>query len=827
MMRLPAVAKIFERQGKRRAGADGSGFDSEIRQALTQRLFSDVAGNFFANFLSAGVIAAVFWKTTPSHSLVAWFALSQVINATGALVVIAFHRRQHLLELRQWVDVFSVYVALDAIMWGLSAFIFINVDDPIRASFLIINLLANVAGATTSFVTFRQMFIIFNTIAVLMVGITLLFSGNLIFVVLAPLSLVYWFIMFNLGTRFNKNIITSLRLQFELQESEAELKQSRDFLEERVQERTHQLSDLNQELSKREALYRAVVEVQSELLFRFTPAGNLTFANEAFCRFFGIPAAAIAESSLGPDGTAGVLAANTASQLREMAQNLTQATPAATTESHGPSADGRTRWLLWTLKGLFNDNGTAVECQGVAIDITERKEAERHIAFIAHHDALTGLPNRHLFRERLEQATGADSHGQAAVVMLDLDGFKEINDSLGHVNGDVLLCQAASRIQNYCGTDATVSRLGGDEFGVIMRNVESDDAVAIIVERIIQQLEMPIEIEGHWVRVGASAGIAMYPGDATLPDQLIKNADLSLNRAKERGRATYVFYSSDLAMEAERRIRIITGLRHALESDALDLAFQPKIRIEDGKVVGSEALVRWTDKIEGPISPAEFIPIAETAGLSVPIGDWVVRNVCRQLAAWRDAGHPLLPVSVNLSAVQFSDQKLLSKVNDALSDYQVAPHIIEFEITETALMTDMAQALETMEALVGIGFKLSIDDFGVGYSSFGYLRSMPVSVIKIDRTFVSDVVQNEESHAILRAMIDLGHSLGLRVLTEGVETLEQYVVLEAIGCDMVQGYFTGRPAPAEQFMAATEARGFSEPGHTMAVASTTKLLMHS
>ncbi len=797
-----AFADVLKTLPNRHAG-DGSGrFSQEIREIRTTRLFHQVQGNFIANLLCTIAFLWVFWSSVPLTSLLIWAGYAQTVNLFGVALVRARKVNAAKYSNERWLRLFTAYGVGDATTWGLAAFVFIAPNDPILTLFVMAILLGNVAGGTTSFVSHFPVLVGFILCITLPLSVRLLIAGDTVFYALAGLVAMYAGIMMNLGIRFHKNLMTSWRLQFELQASEGALRESRDSLEVRVAERTQQLREANDDLKKSEALYRAVVEVQTELLCRFMPGGRLTFANDAFCRFFDTDRANLIDSEfLTTDQQGGLWPASEAEKILRSVSSLTPSRPTGTCETCLPGPDGRARWLMWTHRALFEQDGRAMEYQSVAIDITQRKAAEERIEFIAHHDALTELPNRLLFQKHLEQTLHAprQAHELTAILLFDLDDFKHVNDALGHYYGDMLLREMANRLQSCMRDGDVVARLGGDEFGVIMTRVGSTNDVAAMATRVLEQLDRPVAIDGHMIGVGASAGITQYPADSDDPGRLLKNADLALYRAKSKGRATYEFYSQDLANHAERRLELISGMRDAMDKDQLHLVFQPKIRLQDGRVIGSEALLRWVHPEEGFISPGEFIPVAETAGLSVAIGDWVLREVCSQLDKWRKDGLPLLPVSVNLSATQFTDRSLIEKVRTTLTEFSIDPALIEFEITETAIMNDLDLAIEMMQGLVDLGSQLSIDDFGTGYSSFGYLRRLPITELKIDRSFVMDIAESEEDRSILRAMIDLGHSLDLKVLSEGVETQEQYDLLTSIDCDHAQGFLMSRPIKADAF----------------------------
>jgi diguanylate cyclase (GGDEF)-like protein/PAS domain S-box-containing protein len=783
-------------------------FDREIAAAQTARLFQQVRGNFVANLVETAALLWVFWSHLPHHDLWLWAAYAQAVNAGGVALVLARRFRHDRLTDAGWIRVFQVYAIADAGTWALAIWVFFLPDSPLLTLFMTAIVLGNAAGGTTSFVSVLRVMAPFNVVVLLPLALRFALAGGEVYWTLTALALVYSCILMNLGVGFHRHIRENLRLRFELEESEHALRESRDLLEHRVLERTEQLQQANDELTKSEAMYRAVVEVQTELVCRFVPGGRLTFVNEAFCRFFDVDRSRVVghdfitvhrDLELMPEDEAAAVLACVA--------NLSPSSPTGTCETRVPGRDGSDRWLMWTHRALFDGAGRVIEYQSVAIDISERKTAERQIEFIAHHDALTGLPNRLFFKRRLldSLAQSDRSKRRTALLLLDLDDFKHVNDALGHLHGDKLLIEVSRRLRRCIRGDDLVVRLGGDEFAIVQSEISSVEEASALAERILTQLNRPATVDEHTIRICSSLGISVYPEDAADPDALLKNADLALYRAKGRGRATYEFFSQELARQASRRMEIISGLRDAIDLDQFHLVYQPKIRLNDGKVIGCEALLRWSHPQEGPISPGEFVPVAETAGLSLPIGDWVLGEVCRQISEWRAGGLSIMPVSVNLSATQFSDRRMNEKVREALSAHSIDPALVEFEITETALMRDVDLAVDVANGLLEMGVRLSIDDFGTGYSSFGYLRRLPVADIKVDRAFVKDIARSESDNAILRAMVDLGHSLGLGVLAEGVETQAQLDTLTAIGCDYAQGYFIAKPLTADALM------GFKPP----------------
>ncbi|OIQ93965.1 cyclic di-GMP phosphodiesterase Gmr [mine drainage metagenome] len=432
-----------------------------------------------------------------------------------------------------------------------------------------------------------------------------------------------------------------------------------------------------------------------------------------------------------------------------------------------------------------------------------RRAAEDQIELLAYHDALTGLPNRRLVQDRFVQATAyADRAGtKVALLFLDLDNFKTINDSLGHQVGDALLKEVAARLAECVRDTDTISRQGGDEFLIVLPDLPDADATAPALVKIRERLQEPVEAEGQELATSASIGVALYPDDGEDFDTLLKKADTAMYRAKDAGRNTYRFFDEQMNVEAVLHLTMRNGLRRALDRGELVLHYQPQVELTGGTVVGVEALIRWQHPELGMVPPARFIPIAEESGLIVPIGEWVMREACRQAVAWKKAGLPNLTMAVNLSAVQFKRGDVLQTVVSALEETGFDPHHLELEMTESILIRNTESVLAAVGQLKLLGVTLSIDDFGTGYSSLSYLKRFAVDKLKIDQSFIRDLATDPDDAAIVRAIIQMAGSLGLKTLAEGVEDAATLAQLAGFGCDEVQGFLYARPMPAEELPA--------------------------
>jgi len=462
---------------------------------------------------------------------------------------------------------------------------------------------------------------------------------------------------------------------------------------------------------------------------------------------------------------------------------------------------GNTRWFCINGEPVFDDQGQFRGYHGTGTDITERKLAEQRIHHVAQHDVLTGLPNRSLLQDRLGQAVAYAQRTEHAVwvLLIDLDRFKFVNDSLGHKAGDVLLMTVAARLRSALRETDTVARLSGDEFVVILAEHDDQKLNPDIVQRLMASVAQPVILGTTEFFVTASIGVAAFPTDAAGAEGLIEHADLAMYRAKKLGRNNFQFYTPAMNEEAMERVRIESALRNALERNEFVLHYQPQVKLDTGQVVGMEALIRWQHPELGVVAPARFISVAEETGLIVPIGAWVMRTACAQNKLWHDAGLGQLRVAVNLSARQFASPTLLDEIAAVLAETGLPPDRLEIELTESLFMSDVTLAVELLHSMKRLGVHISIDDFGTGYSSLSYLSRFPIDVLKIDRSFVNAITRDVSDAAIVASIIALAHNLQLDVIAEGVETAEQLEYLRRHGCDQMQGYLFSRPLPADAF----------------------------
>lgn len=458
-------------------------------------------------------------------------------------------------------------------------------------------------------------------------------------------------------------------------------------------------------------------------------------------------------------------------------------------------------WL--SISALRDEHGQVSRYVSVFMDISERKEAERRVVHMAQHDFLTGLPNRMLLLDRLDQAIkhAKRDKTKVAIMFLDLDRFKHVNDTLGHPVGDKLLVEIAGRITNVSRAGDTVSRLGGDEFVVMLPGLETVDDISGVADKVLESVSGPCVIDGREIEITTSIGISVFPDDGADGEALLHQADSAMYQAKQDGRDNYRFFTAEMNRRALERLDIEHKLRHALARKELRLYYQPQIDRLDGSLMGAEALIRWDNAAIGSVAPELFIPVAEETGLIIPIGEWALREACRQNVAWRKAGLLEIAVSVNLSAVQFRQKSLGRMIRGILEESGLDPAGLELEITESAVMSDAEAAIALLHEIKALGVKLVMDDFGTGYSSLTHLKRLPIDKLKIDQSFVRDMAVDADDAVIVGTIINMARNLGLKNVAEGVETAKQMEILTRYGCDGMQGYYFGGPMSADEFIA--------------------------
>ena len=550
-------------------------------------------------------------------------------------------------------------------------------------------------------------------------------------------------------------------------------------------------------LRQSEEKYRTILESIQEGYFEVDLNGNFTFCNDSMSRLTGHSK----EELLGMNHKQFTNEETAKEVFQAFNEVYNTEEPSKGFDWQIIRKDGIEGFIEASVTLQKDSSGKPTGFKGMIRDITERKRIEQQINYMATHDALTGLPNRLMFSQLLNHAIrSAQRHGkQLAVLFIDLDRFKTINDSLGHEAGDRLLKEMARRFKRSLRAVDVVGRLGGDEFIILTEEVDELSQIANVAHKILTTTIQPIVLLGEECRVTASIGISIYPGDGTDEQTLIKNADIAMYFAKEEGKNNYQFYSKDIQSQSNKRFSIETNLRRALERNELSLEYQAKVDFKTGMITGVEALLRWQSPSLGLVTPTQFIPVAEETGLIVPIGRWVMKTACAQNVAWQRQGLPPICMAVNLSLRQLMDENLLKDIKAALDESGMAPNLWELEITESMVMHNPAHIIAVLTNIKKMGVRLAIDDFGTGYSSLAQIKHFPIDTLKVDRSFIRNLPQDSENRSITEAIITMGKNLSLTVVAEGVETQEQKDFLRDLICDEMQGFYFSKPVAPDKF----------------------------
>jgi diguanylate cyclase (GGDEF)-like protein/PAS domain S-box-containing protein len=552
--------------------------------------------------------------------------------------------------------------------------------------------------------------------------------------------------------------------------------------------------DAEERLMEAEERYRTVVEEQADLVCRFLPDLTVTFANEAYYRYFALkPEEVIGSSFLGR------IPVEDRVYFEEQLASLDEGNPRRTIEHRVLTPNGE-RWQQWTDAAVFDDQGRVVEYQSVGRDVTERRALETRLEHQAFHDSLTDLPNRRLFVDRLGHALRRTRRKQTrvSILFMDLDGFKVVNDSLGHDTGDRLLAEVAKRLEGCLRPEDTLARFGGDEFTVLIEDVEVPDGAVRVAERILEELREPFSLDGRELYVATSIGVAQGSDGTSGSEELMRAADTAMYRAKEGG-SGYEVFDATMHERAIDRLNLENDLRRAIEEDEFVVHYQPIVSLQTGELWGMEALVRWDHPERGLLNPDEFVPVAEESGLVVPMGELVLEEACRRAVEWQREFHltPPLAVSVNLSGRQLRRPDLHKVVGQALAETGLPASSLGLDITETVYIGALEANTAALDRLMALGVRVSLDDFGSGYSSLSYLKRLPADILKIDRSFTRGLGLEAEDTATVQTVVDLAHILGMEVVAEGVEIAEQETLLREMGCDLGQGFHFSEPLSPE------------------------------
>lgn len=586
----------------------------------------------------------------------------------------------------------------------------------------------------------------------------------------------------------------------ERKEAEKEIREAQEQLESRVKERTKELTQeimVREQAEGRLRLAAQVIENLNEGVVIIDPDFRVLSVNPAYTEITGYEPSEV----VGRHPSNHTALCSNGEMFEEMWAGL-ENRGKWSGEFWNKRKNGKEYAERLSVTAIIGNSGEIKQFAAVIADITKRKKDEERILYQANYDTLTGLPNRSLFIDRLNQSLPAmaRSNKKLALLFIDLDGFKVVNDTLGHDMGDELLQQAAERLGHCVRTGDTVARLGGDEFTITMPNLDDLRNAPLVAQRSLDALSKPFVIGGHEAFVSASIGITIFPDDAKTSQELLKNADAAMYKAKDEGKANYQYFTADMNLQVKERMVIKNGLIKALENEELSLFYQPKLDMKSNTITSAEALMRWNNPELGNITPFVFIPILEESGLVVEVGEWAIHTACKQHNEWLKQGLPPIKVAVNLSARQLREKTFVEIVENALKEFNLDVKFFEVEITESMLMSDAPNIVAALNKLHEMGIHVSMDDFGTGYSSLSYLKRFPIDTIKIDRSFVSDIATSYDDAEIIRTIINMGKTLNRNVIAEGVETIEQFNMLKEYECDEIQGYYISRPLTGDNFV---------------------------
>ncbi|MBF8176716.1 EAL domain-containing protein [Herminiimonas contaminans] len=571
-----------------------------------------------------------------------------------------------------------------------------------------------------------------------------------------------------------------------------------DILEGFIQDVTER-KQADEALREAERRYRSIFENAIEGIYQSTPNDGYLAVNPALARMYGYDSPQQLISTLRDIDHQVYVDPQRRLEFKRL---MSKHGVVTNFESRVHRRNGEIIWISENARSVYNSDGTLLFFEGTVEAITERKLHEAEIQFQATHDALTGLPNRTLLYDRMQRAVlHSQRYGNlTAIAFLDLDQFKFINDSLGHQVGDELLKITAQRLTSCLRESDTVARQGGDEFVLLLTDQPNEEAITHTMQRVLHEVSQPWKANDLEFQITCSIGVTLCPDDGRDAETLLKNADSAMYKAKELGRNNFQYFSAEMNTSVTDRLELLNRLRQAISNEDFVLHYQPKVCLASHKITGAEALVRWNSAHSGMVSPASFIPLAEETGLIIPLGEWVLRTACRQNRAWQESGYPAIPISVNLSPRQLARGDIVEVVERILDETGLQPQYLELEITESVMTTDVEKSFALLTRLRALGVKISLDDFGTGYSSLSYLKRFPVDTLKIDQSFVRDIATDQDSAAIVKAIISLGRNLNLTVLAEGIESAEQFRFLLENGCDEGQGYLMSKPIPNKNFV---------------------------
>ena len=783
--------------------------DQALQSEQLRLLFRFSVVGHLATLLVIFILGGILWQDLAKPALFMWFVATSLVAVGRYMLYKAFIKGSPPNEeLALWEGRFIAGTILAGVCWAIiGSALLPDSSRMVQRLSVVMLVMLLITGAVAYYAPHRFAYKVMALFGLVPLAVTLGMSGDRNQMFLSGSILILAVILPYVHARVHKALVESLTtrhvrdtLSTELESERTRLSQANEALAEQTSERMKaQQSELLAAQKLRMHFERtplAVLEWDRELrITAWNPAAELIFGYPSY-------------DALGKQLPALLGSQAERVNAESMCRELLDSGEGNKTTLTNLTRGGRTIHCEWYNTPMVDSTGRVTGFASLVHDVTERLNTERTIHYMAHHDALTGLPNRRLMQDRLNQAIMSARRKQrhVAVLFLDLDRFKVVNDTLGHDTGDFILKDVARRLSSCVREGDTVSREGGDEFVMILPDLERPEHARVVADKIVKELARPVEIGGHEIHVTPSIGISHYPNDATDVHQLLKHADNAMYQAKDAGRNTIRFFTNDLNFLLSKRLEIESRLRRAIDNEEFFLRYQPQVELATGRISGMEALIRWNDPQKGEIFPKDFIFVAEELGLIVPIGEWVFRTACRQLRQWEQDGLPPVTIAINISPRQFMSRRLVSTLLAIVREIGANPRYIELEITETMIMRNVEQSIETLSQLRSVGMQVAVDDFGVGYSSLGQLKRLPASSMKIDRSFIMNVPEDSSSGSITEAIIAMAKRLKLRCIAEGVETRAQLEFLRANHCEAFQGYLFSRPVTALEATAMLKAQ---------------------
>lgn len=788
---------------------DPAGADKPLHAEQIRLLFRFSLVGYLATLLVIFILGAILWEDLERPALFAWFVAISLVAIGRYLLYKAFiHGDPPAEDMPLWEGRFIAGTVLAGVCWMMIGTMLLPDSTRIAQRLAVVMLVTLLmTGAVAYYAPHRYVYKITAFLGLVPLAVTLGASGDRNQMFLSGLILMLAGLLPYVHERVHKALVDSLTTRRARETLSSQLANERNRLQVANEALAEEMVE-RQKAQKGELLAAQKLRMHFErtplAVIEWDRRNRISAWNPAAEAIFGFPL----YEALGKSIPTLLASDAERKNVEDMCRELIESSEGNKTTLANSTRAGGTIHCEWYNTPLVDGAGQVIGFASLVQDITERLNTERTIHYMAHHDALTGLPNRRLMQDRLNQAIMAARRKQrhVAVLYLDLDRFKVVNDTLGHDSGDFILKDVGRRLLTCVREVDTVSREGGDEFVVILPDLERPEHARVVADKILKELARPVEIGGQEIHITPSIGISHYPNDSTDVQQLLKHADNAMYQAKDAGRNTIRFFTNDLNFLLSKRLEVEGRLRKAMENEEFFLRYQPQVDTDNGRISGMEALIRWNDPQKGEIYPKDFIFVAEELGLIVPIGEWVFRTACRQLKQWEEDGLPAVTIAINISPRQFMSRRLVATLLAIVRETGADPRRIELEITETMIMRNIEQSIDTLAQLRAAGMQVAVDDFGVGYSSLGQLKRLPATSMKIDRSFIMAIPDDPQSSSITGAIIAMAKRLKLRVIAEGVETRPQLDFLRANHCEAFQGFIFSQPVTALEATAMLKAQ---------------------